>query len=158
MQIQGTLQSFGEPLQGNIADPFSTMGSGPKSTIDSFVRIQHEDGKGLVGIVLKQRQIEPVGRDHPDAHELLQQRFQNGICVNEIVIKLDTFFAGNAAEHHNDGLARFLRHVESLREVVVDPEALLSDPLLIFTDFLVSSFLFLTGGNPRGEAHQNRQN
>ena len=134
------------------------MGSGPKSTIDRFVRIQHKDGKRLVGVVLKQRQIEPVGRDHPDAHELLQQRFQHGICVNEIIIQFDTFFAGNAAEHHNDGLARFLRLQESLREVVINPEALLSDPLLIFTDLLITSFLFLTEGNPRGEAHQNRQN
>ena len=33
--IQGTLQSFGEPRQGNITNTFSTMGSGPKSTIDS---------------------------------------------------------------------------------------------------------------------------
>lgn len=84
----------------------------------------------------------PIGRSDSHADELLQEWFQHWVCVNKIVVRFDTFFAGNAAKHYNDGFASFLRHLKRFLEGRYRSEALLVTRCWS-SDLLISGFSFL---------------
>ena len=81
------------------------MAASTEAAVDCTVGIQHKHSKGLIRIKLKQGQIEPICRDDAHAHELFEQRPQDGVLINEVVIQFHALFTGNAAKHNQNWLA-----------------------------------------------------
>jgi hypothetical protein len=85
---------------------------------------------------------------------LFQQWPEDGVLVHEIIIELHTFFAGNTAKYDQHRLATLPCLPETRLEVVVDPEALLSDFFAVLAHFLVAGFLLLRGHRGAAERWQ----
>ena len=125
------------------------------AAIDCAVGVQDEDGERLVGIELKEREIQAVGRDDADAHELLQRRLQPLVLIDQVVVELDALLARNAPQGHDERLASLFRLGEGLRQIVVDPEPRRFDLLLVRPNLLLAG---LSGSNQREEDQTSQRN
>ena len=78
VQGQRPIERLGQPLDRDVVGPVRVVRARAVAAVDRAVGVQHEDRERLVGVELKQRQVQAVGRDDPHPDELLQQRPQRG--------------------------------------------------------------------------------
>ncbi len=131
VQLQRPLQRLGQPLDRDVVGPVGAVRARAEAAVDRAVGVEQEHGERLVVVELEQRQVEAVGRDDADADELVQQRPDALVLVDQVVVELDALLAGDAAEHDQQRLAGLLRLGEALGQVVVDPEAVGLDLLAV---------------------------
>ena len=109
VQVEGPLQGLRQPVDGHVADPVGAVRAGAEPAVDRAVGVQQEDRERLVGVELEQRQVEAVRGHDADADELLQQRPEDRVGVDQVVVELDALLARDAAQDDDDRLAGLLR-------------------------------------------------
>ncbi len=114
MQLQRALQCLGQPFDGNIVGPRGPMRARAEAAINRPIRVEQEGREGLVIVILEQRQVQAVGRNNADADKFLQQRPDPWVLIDQVVVELDAFLAGNAPQDDQQRLAGCFRLSQSL--------------------------------------------
>jgi hypothetical protein len=148
MQVQGSGESFAEAIERNLFLGFLLIGARSKTAINGFVRVQEKGGEGQVVIELEEGEVHGVSLNQPDANELVQQLLQPRIVTNNLFVESSASLSGDAAKHHQQGLAGALRFTEAFRQIVIDPFARGQHITAVVDDLGVA---ILSGDNKRGE-------
>ena len=138
--VQGecAFEGFGEAGDGNVVGPVALVGAGAEAAIDSAVGVHEKNGERLVGVVLKEREVEAVGGNQAYTDEFFKERPESLVFIDEVVVELDALLTGDAAKDDDDWLASFHRFGETAIEVVVDPKAVGFDFGFVAADLLVA--------------------
>jgi hypothetical protein len=110
----------------------------------------------LIVVVLEERQIEAVGGDDSDAHELLQKGAQVRVFVHEVVVEFDALLARDAPQRDDDGLVFLLGLLERFGQAVVNPEPVGFDLYLVVAHFGFARVLCRRGAGNRERARQRQ--
>ena len=87
MEFQGAFHGLSEAINGNIAGGFVVTGASAEATIDRFVCVQEERGKGQIVVELKQIEVDGITLNQSHANELIHQLLEIRLETDNLPVK-----------------------------------------------------------------------
>ena len=151
VEFQCLLHGLAETFNGDIPLCLFLTGSCSIPTIQRFIGIHEERGKGEVVIKVKQIQIDGITLNKAHTHELIHPFLQILFQTDNLPVKSGTSRSWNTSERDQQRFAVPLGFRNGQVQIVIDPESGRFDRVLVASDLLVPVFCSM------GDQYANEQ-